>query len=126
MSFLFFFNRQTIMQTCKHKKLWSDGEAYGCIDCDFIAIGSSPRKPFVIYPTNDKGKKESSVDFYFRCYFKEDSQNPGEYSGWDDYLGANGLIICDGCNEVCEYDEVDESGDCMSCSDEEEEEEEDV
>lgn len=48
-----------------------------------------------------------------------------QYSSFADYLGSNGLIVCEGCDDVVEYDEVDESGYCLeSCSSEEEEEEE--
>lgn len=53
-------------------------------------------------------------------YEKDCKANPGVYASFEDYLGANALTICENCDEVVEYDEVDESGYCLEkCSDEE-------
>jgi hypothetical protein len=47
-----------------------------------------------------------------------------EYVSFEDYLGSNGQCVCEGCDEVVEYDEVDEMGYCLEkCSTEEESEE---
>jgi len=43
-----------------------------------------------------------------------------EYTSFEDYLGANGQCVCESCDQVVEYDEVDEGGDCPDCSDEDE------
>jgi hypothetical protein len=54
------------------------------------------------------------------------AEEKAEYSSFEDYLGANGQCVCEGCDEVVEYDEVDEDGYCLeACSayDEENEEE---
>lgn len=45
------------------------------------------------------------------------------YASFEDYLGANGECVCESCDQVVEYDEVDENGDCFDCSDDEGEEE---
>lgn len=41
-----------------------------------------------------------------------------EYSSFADYLGANGMCVCENCDQVVEYDEVDENGDCFNCAEE--------
>lgn len=38
-----------------------------------------------------------------------------EYSSFDDFLGANALTTCERCDDIVEYDEVDESGYCYKC-----------
>ncbi len=52
-------------------------------------------------------------------------EEKAEYSSFGDYLGANGWTECDGCDEIVEYDEVNESGFCFKCQEEIDEEEED-
>lgn len=43
------------------------------------------------------------------------------YSSFEDYLGANAQCICEMCDNVVEYDEVDENGYCCDCQNGDEE-----
>ena len=56
----------------------------------------------------------------FREFEALDPEEKKHYNSFEDYLGANALCICETCDEVVEYDEVDENGDCLEhCSEEE-------
>ncbi len=58
-----------------------------------------------------------TLDEAFKEYENLPSEEKNSYSSFDDYLGASGLNVCEGCNNLCEYDEVDECGLCCDCSD---------
>lgn len=59
----------------------------------------------------------------YRDYLEEIKKDPNSYSCFDDYLGANAMQVCEGCDRIVEYDEVDEGGYCFDCQEEFEEEE---
>jgi len=58
----------------------------------------------------------SSNSEYIKEYEEEIKKDPTAYSCFDDYLGANALTRCEDCDNIVEYDEVDEDGYCFDCS----------
>lgn len=61
----------------------------------------------------------------YKNYLQAIEEDPAAYSSFADYLGANAMLMCEGCDQIVEYDEVDENGYCFDCqSDEDEEDEE--
>lgn len=104
--------------TCEPEKakLWKDSQAWGCNTCDFIAIGQPDELLDIkIFPDEDNGPGESDLQRHARTYEKAAHADPTYYSSWGDYLGANALCQCDGCDQIVEYDEIDEGGCCFDC-----------
>lgn len=64
-----------------------------------------------------------SADEHFKQYMEAIANDPDIYSSFEDYLGANALQMCEGCDQVVEYDEVDENGYCFDCQDGDEDDE---
>jgi hypothetical protein len=60
----------------------------------------------------------------YQDYLRAIKEDPKAYSSFADYLGANAMQMCEGCDKIVEYDEVDENGYCFDCQEEEGEEEE--
>lgn len=61
-------------------------------------------------------------DETYQNYLKEIEEDPDAYSSYEDYLGANAMMTCEGCDSVVEYDEVDENGYCFDCQEDNEDE----
>lgn len=64
----------------------------------------------------------SNLEEYLKEW--EQEKDSGDYTSFTDFLGANAQGQCGRCDDVFEYDELDENGLCFSCSEEEEEDEE--
>ena len=64
----------------------------------------------------------TKTDRYYKQYQKEIEKDPDAYASYEDFLGANGLVRCEDCNNVVEYDEVNEIGHCFDCQPEDEDE----
>lgn len=61
----------------------------------------------------------------YQDYLRAIEEDPTAYSSFADYLGANAMQMCEGCDKIVEYDEVDENGCCFDCQDENEDDEND-
>lgn len=75
----------------------------------------------MIAELEDEGGEE--YQNYINDYLKEIEENPDAFSSFEDYLGANAMQMCEGCDKIVEYDEVDENGYCFDCQGNEEDEE---
>lgn len=64
-------------------------------------------------------------DPHYLDYIAQIELDPKSYINFQDYLGANALCMCEICEAIVEYDEVDEEGNCFSCSSDEDYEDED-
>ena len=99
-------------------KYWQDGTCWGCEHCEHIAYGDAPDKTIVkIYPVDEEANSESNKCFHFRMYFRNAKTHRG---GFRAYLGENALTQCENCDDVVEYDEVDERCYCLNCESEDE------
>lgn len=58
----------------------------------------------------------------YQDYLRAIEEDPNAYSSFADYLGANAMLMCEGCDKIVEYDEVDENGYCFDCQEEDEDE----
>jgi len=58
----------------------------------------------------------------YQNYLQAIEEDPEAYSSFADYLGANAMCQCEGCDRIVEYDEVDENGYCFGCQEDEDEE----
>jgi hypothetical protein len=58
-----------------------------------------------------------TINEAFKEYENLPTEEKKHYSSFDDYVGGQGLSVCESCDELCEYDEVDECGLCCNCSD---------
>ena len=59
----------------------------------------------------------------YQNYLDAVEADPAAYNDFADYLGANAMQMCEGCDKIVEYDEVDENGYCFDCQEDEEDEE---
>lgn len=60
------------------------------------------------------GDQEKNDEIY-QNYLDAIKEDPDRYSSYTDYLGANAMCMCEGCDAVIEYDERDEGGYCFDC-----------
>lgn len=65
---------------------------------------------------DDKGNLAKYLKDYEEANEEAIKEDHDAYSSFRDFLGANAMKQCDCCDQVFEYDELNEGGECWECS----------